>query len=187
VSRVLFVPEARFGIAVLTNQESLRGIDAIVFHALDHALGHAQGADGVDWFAKLAAAEADAQQEVAAADSKAEAARRKDSAPSLPLERYAGTYRDVWYGDVQIELHDGRLTIAFAHTPLLHGALEHWQHDSFVARWTDRTLRADAYVTFALRPDGSIDQVRMLPASPDVDFSFDYAHLLLKPVPKPRQ
>jgi CubicO group peptidase (beta-lactamase class C family) len=181
VSRVLFVPEARFGIAVLTNQESLRGIDAIVFHALDHALG----AGGMDWFQLFAAAEADAEKEVAAGDAKADAARSKDSAPSLPLERYAGTYRDAWYGDVVVELRDGRLAIAFAHTPLLHGALEHWQHDTFVARWTDRTLRADAYVTFALRPDGGIDQVKMLPASPDVDFSFDYAHLLLKPLPAP--
>ena len=40
------------------------------------------------------------------------------------------------------------------------GARPHWQHDTFLARWRDRELRADAYITFALEPDGSIDQAR---------------------------
>jgi hypothetical protein len=62
------------------------------------------------------------------------------------------------------------------------GDLVHWQHDSFLVKWRERELRADAYVTFALNPDGTIDQAKMLPASPDVDFSFDWQDLLLKPV-----
>jgi hypothetical protein len=40
----------------------------------------------------------------------------------------------------------------------------------------------DAYVTFALNPDGSVDQGRMASASHDVDFSFDFQDLLLRPV-----
>jgi hypothetical protein len=48
--------------------------------------------------------------------------------------------------------------------------------------WRDRELRADAFVTFSLNPDGSIDQVKMAPASPAVDFSFDFQDLLLRPV-----
>jgi hypothetical protein len=56
------------------------------------------------------------------------------------------------------------------------------QHDTFIARWRDRELRADAYVTFALNPDGSIDQAKMRPVSPATDFSFDFQDLLLKPV-----
>ena len=67
-------------------------------------------------------------------------------------------------------------------TPLLVGDLIHWQHDTFLARWHDRELRADAFVTFVLAPDGSIDEVRMVAASPSVDFSYDYHHLELKPV-----
>jgi hypothetical protein len=68
-------------------------------------------------------------------------------------------------------------------TPGMVGDLVHWQYDTFLARWRDRELRADAYVTFALNPDGSVDQVRMAPASEDVDFSFDFQDLLLRPVP----
>jgi hypothetical protein len=73
------------------------------------------------------------------------------------------------------------LTIQFAHTPVLAGTLEHWQHDTFVARWNDRELRADAFVTFDLNPDGSIDRVRMKAVSAATDFSSDFHDLLLTP------
>ena len=42
-------------------------------------------------------------------------------------------------------------------------------------------LGADAFVTFALNPDGSVDQARMRAVSPATDFSFDFQDLLLKP------
>jgi uncharacterized protein DUF3471 len=74
------------------------------------------------------------------------------------------------------------LTIKFDRTPLLTGGLEHWQHDTFVARWTDRELRADAFVTFALDADGTIDTVKMKAVSPDTDFSYDFQDLLFRRV-----
>jgi CubicO group peptidase (beta-lactamase class C family) len=178
VSRVLLVPEAELGIAVLTNQESLRAVDAIVYHVVDHALGCRDR----DWLALQRQAEAAARAQLAAAERKAAAARDPDAAPSLSLPRYAGTYRDAWCGDVVVAQDGEGLTLRFPHSPLLHGRLEPWQHDTFVVRWHDRSLRADAFVTFMLTPEGGIDQVKMRPASPAVDFSFDFQHLLLKPV-----
>jgi hypothetical protein len=65
---------------------------------------------------------------------------------------------------------------------VLVGDLEHWQYDTFVARWRDRELRADAYVTFALQPDGSVERATMKAVSPETDFSFDFHDLLLRPV-----
>jgi hypothetical protein len=79
-------------------------------------------------------------------------------------------------------MEGGRLVIRMTRTPSMVGDLEHWQHDTFVARWRDRELRADAYVTFQLTPDGGIDQVKLAPTSPLVDFSFDFQDLLLRPV-----
>jgi hypothetical protein len=102
------------------------------------------------------------------------------SRPSLPLSAYAGTYNDAWYGDVIIALEDGGLVIHFSKTPSLVGDLEHWRYDTFIARWHDRELRADAYVTFALDPTGGIDQVKMRAVSPATDFSFDFHDLLLR-------
>jgi len=115
-------------------------------------------------------------------ERRATASRDASAKPSLPLAKSAGTYRDGSYGDVTIAEQSGRLTIAFSHTPLLSGTLEPFQHDTFIARWRDRELRADAYVTFALNPDGSIDQAKMRAVSPATDFSFDFQDLLLRPV-----
>jgi len=115
--------------------------------------------------------------------AEAAAARDTRSAPSRPLEAFAGRYRDPWYGDVRLDLQDGRLTLRFTHTASLVGTVEHWQYDTFVVRWQDRTLDADAYLTFALNPDGTIAQARMQAVSPATDFSFDFQDLVLTPVP----
>jgi len=180
VSRVAMIPDLRLGVAILTNQEAGEAFDSVANHVLDFYLG----APPRDWIAALKALEDSERSGAAAADRKTAGDRDVRSGPSLPLPRYAGTYRDAWYGDVTIRQSNGALTIQFDHTPALSGTLEHWQHDAFVARWTDRELRADAFITFALQPDGSIESARMRAVSPETDFSFDFQDLLLRPVPR---
>jgi len=181
VSQVVMLPDISLGIAVLTNQESGPAFNAIAYHIAEHYLD-APRVDWIDVYEKLAA-----RQNAAAtsATERAALARNAVSRPSLPLSRYAGTYTDDWYGDIVIQEQNGRLTIRFTHTPALIGDLEHWQYDTFVAKWRDRELRADAYITFALNPDGTIDQAKMAPTSPAVDFSYDFQDLLLKPTKAP--
>jgi len=176
VSRVMLLPEIGLGVTVLTNQESGEAFDAIAYHVVDHYLGAPQ----TDWIEAYRAAGARRAAGMADAEKKAAAARDAASKPSLPLAGYAGTYADAWYGDIAIALEQGKLVMRFSHTPSLVGDLDHWQHDTFVARWRDRELRADAFVTFALNPDGSIDQAKMQAVSPATDFSFDFQDLLLK-------
>ena len=180
VSKVAMIPEHRLGVVVLTNQESGFAFESIVYHVLDHYLGVKPVPDYLGHYTRLRDQFAS---ELRATQQAALAKRDTASRPSLPLEAYAGTYRDDWYGDVVLAVENGRLAIRFTRTPLLVGDLEHWQHDSFLVRWRDRELRADAHITFALNPDGTIDQVKMAPASPAVDFSFDFQDLQLKPVP----
>jgi CubicO group peptidase (beta-lactamase class C family) len=178
VSRVVMIPDLNVGVAVLTNQESGAAFESIAFHILDHYLA-APGFDWIDGYNKV-----QARIDAATADAERRAGGSRDAAakPSLALGKYSGTYRDAWYGDITIAEEGGKLAIRFSKTPLLLGDLEHWQHDTFIARWRDRELRADAYVTFALNPDGSIDQAKMRAVSPATDFSFDFQDLLLKPV-----
>jgi hypothetical protein len=45
------------------------------------------------------------------------------------------------------------------------------------------TQPADAYVSFAFQPDASSERMSMTPASPAIDFSFDFQDLLFTPVP----
>lgn len=63
------------------------------------------------------------------------------------------------------------------------GDLQHWQYDTFKAHWRQRTTE-DAFVTFSLKADGTIDSAKMQAVSPLADFSFDYQDLLLKPEKK---
>lgn len=178
LSQVTMVPELGLGIVVLTNQESSAAYTSVTNRILDHYLGAAP-IDWVDAYLKLIARQ---KADTAEVDKKAAAGRDVSSKPSLPLERYAGTYNDGWYGDIEIAFENDKLVMRFTKTPLLVGDLEPWQHDSFIVRWRDRELRADAYVTFALKPDGTIDQAKMEAVSPETDFSFDFQDLLLKPV-----
>jgi hypothetical protein len=180
VSRVMMVPDANLGIAVLTNQESGAAFDSIAYQIADSYLG-APATDWVAAYEKLVARQA---AEIAKAVSTTTAARDTASKPSRPLTAYAGTYRDAWYGDIEIATRADGLTIHFTKTPALTGKLEHWQQDTFVARWDDRELRADAFITFALDPDGRVASALMRAVSPETDFSFDFQDLRLEPAKK---
>jgi hypothetical protein len=177
LSRVALVPEARLAVVVLTNQESGAGRDAIAYATLDAMLGR----PATDWIPPLRESARAAADKARAAERGHEAARAAASRPSLPLSGYAGPYRDPWYGDARIDLEGGRLLLRFSRSPALAGPLEHWHHDTFVARWLDGKV-PDAFVTFALRADGSVEQFKMLPFSPAADFSYDYQDLLFTPV-----
>jgi CubicO group peptidase (beta-lactamase class C family) len=178
VSKVAMIPELRLGVAVLTNQESGSAFESIVYHVLDHYLG-AKAPDYPAVFERMVKKNL---AEVRAKEAAAAAARDSTSGPSLPLERYGGTYRDPWYGDVTVAREGSGLVIRLVRSPSLVGDLIHWQHDSFLARWRDRELRADAYASFWLNHDGSIARLRLVPSSPLVDFSFDFQDLDLQPV-----
>jgi CubicO group peptidase (beta-lactamase class C family) len=180
VSRTMLIPELKLGVVVLTNAEATGAHAAIAFTAADHYLG-APETDWVAVFKRIADQERAAGEQAA---KKSAGKRDANSRPSLPLASYAGRYRDAWYGDVTVERRGDGLAISFTHTKQLTGKLEHWQYDTFIARWQDRTLDADAYVTFELRPDGAIAGARIVPVSPLTDFSFDFQDLDLKRVEK---
>ncbi|WP_456427516.1 serine hydrolase [Rhodocaloribacter sp.] len=180
VSRIAMLPELKAGVAVFTNQESGAAFNAIAYRVLDDFLG----VEPNDWLGAYRALVAASRENLARMEAQTAAARDSTIGPSLPLDAYAGTYTDAWYGDVEIAREGEGLVIRFAHTPSLVGTLEHWQYDTFVARWYDRELRADAFVTFALTPGGRIREARMRAVSPATDFSFDFRHLLLKPKPR---
>lgn len=178
VSRLTLVPELDLGVVVLTNQEAGAAFNAITMHVLDAYME----APATDWVAAYAAAVGKGGERDAADWEKHLAARDARSKPSLPLSGYAATYRDPWYGDVTVAEGRKGLEMRFGRTPQLVGDLEHWQHDSFIVRWRDRTLNADAFVDFSLDHDAKVREVRMEAVSPLTDFSFDFHDLRLAPV-----
>lgn len=180
VSRVMLIPEENLGVVVLTNAEEGGAFDAILYHVLDYYFH----LPATDWVAAFKAVKDQDEKEAAETMKKAEGARDANSKPSLTLEKYAGVYNDAWYGPITIRMENDGLVMSFDHTPGMIGDLQHWQHDTFKAHWRVRTIE-DAFVTFSLNPDGSIDSAKMAAVSPLADFSFDYQDLLLQPAVTP--
>ena len=176
VSRVMLVPDENLGVVVLTNAEEDGAFDSIIYHVLDYYLH----LPSPDWIANYKTLKDMEEKDAAEVMKKAEGGRVADSKPSLPPGKYAGVYDDAWYGPITIRMDNGGLVISFDHTPGMVGDLQHWQYDTFKAHWRVRTIE-DAFVTFSINPDGTIESAKMAAVSPLADFSFDYQDLLLKP------
>lgn len=182
VTWVTMVPDLKLGIVVLTNQESSPAMEAVGGQILDAYLG----APTRDW---VAMAEAYARDKGAAADTvEADVARTIASAgpPTLPLDSYAGRYVDAWRGAVDVRREGARLVLRFSRTTQLEGALLPFKGDTFVVRWNDRSLHADAFVRFEPGFDGRVAGITMRAVSPATDFSFDFQDLDLRRSEGPR-
>src|SRR5229473_3986672 len=177
VSRVMLVPEEKLGVVILTNAEEGFAFDSILFHLLDSYFGSGK----TDWITALHDADESTRKEAEEEVKKQAGARASDSKPSLALEKYAGKYEDAWYGPASIRLENGKLIFSLDHTAAAVGDLEHWQYDTFKARWRNRTVE-DAFVTFGLNANGEIDHFTMSAVSPLADFSFDYQDLYFRPM-----
>ncbi|TQK05067.1 serine hydrolase [Herbaspirillum sp. SJZ107] len=180
-SKVVLVPEAKLGIAILTNAESGGSINALQYQLVDHYLGTP---NAPDWIGAVAAVENENHAKEQARLATTKAARAAKSQPSLARTAYDGDYQDPWYGIATIKHAGGKQILSFARTPDLTGELQHFQHDTFIVRWKERNFNADAYVTFALNPDGSIERMKMQPMSTETDFSYDFQDLNFTPVKK---
>jgi CubicO group peptidase (beta-lactamase class C family) len=172
---VVLIPEKHVGFSIEINSEDGEIIPGLMFELLDHYLGAPAAKWPEEFIAykqKLVGGALKALQATAAKPAKV--------GPSLPLARYVGTYTDPWYGNIEIAQANGHLTIDFKSTPRMGGTLEHWQYDSFITRFDDKTIEP-AYVTFGLNADGKVDRVTMKAVSPIADFSYDYQDLLFAP------
>jgi CubicO group peptidase (beta-lactamase class C family)/pimeloyl-ACP methyl ester carboxylesterase len=81
--------------------------------------------------------------------------RTAGTRPSLPLEKYAGTFDSKLYGRLVVRHQGGRLSITFGQFTT---DLSHWQDNSFYVRAPTR-LTFDWMLTFGLSGDGQVADV----------------------------
>ena len=172
---VCLLPDRNVGFAITINAEDSIARMGLMYELLDHYLD----APAQDWPAKY---QAFLQRRLAAAAQTVQANATPPArvGPSVPLDRFAGAYEDAWYGRIAVGQDERGLTVNFTNTPRMTGRLEHYQYDTFVARFDDKGIEP-AYVTFALDADGKVARATLKPVSPTADFSFDYQDLLLTP------
>ncbi len=176
ITRVVLLPDQKVGFAIQMNSEDSGMMLGLTYHLIDHYLGLPDNGWIDKWQTWYEARLEAGRQALATAQ-----ARPAKVGPSLPPARYAGRYRDAWYGDVVIDADSRGLTVDFTSTPNMAGRLKHWQYDSFITEFDDKTLEP-AYVTFALDAEGKVAGVTMKAVNPIVDFSWDYHDLDLRPV-----
>ena len=144
------MPEERVGVVVLTNLDGNALRESIMYKVFDMSVG----APPRDW-SRVSLIEKASFDSIDEKDRRETLAKRvTGTRSSLPLERYAGTYRDSLYGTAIVKMENGRLVLDVA--PKMIGDMEHWHYDTFRVVWRDHRDGTNL-VTFALDVDGKVD------------------------------
>ena len=179
VTQVVMFPELNLGILVFTNQQVGAAFNAISNTIKDSYLG----VTGYDWVkimhdrVKKGEAEAKKINEDVEQNIKAEQLK---AGGAFNVGPYLGTYKDTWFGEMDITTSNGKAWLASKRSPKLKGELFPYKGNTLIVRWNDRSMDADAYVMFSTDMDGKPSGMTMKAISPLTDFSFDFQDLDLK-------
>lgn len=152
VAIVGLMPARRLGLVVLANRDHAEVRHALMYRIFDSYLGPPRR----DWSTEMRAMYQKVQDSVKVAEKEADTKRVRSTKPSLALAGYAGNYADSLYGSVTVLLERGRLVLA--PSAFLTSDLEHWNYDTFRARYRNRWL-GTSMVTFRLAADGTVSAV----------------------------
>ncbi len=180
VTQITMIPELQLGIIVLTNAEEGLAFNSITNQIKDGYF-KITGKDRVADYAAIRKTQlADAKKitdsiwkEVTAFQTR----QTDGAAKARDLSLYMGTYRDAWLGEVVISMKNGRPWFDSRRSPKLTGELLPYKGNSFIVKWRDRSMDADAYVLFSLDQRGLATAMTMKPISPLTDFSYDFQDL----------
>jgi len=166
----IMIPELGLGVAIYTNQQAGVARPAIMNTILEAYLTDKK----TDWITLLYQRKQERLEKAAKVvpDLGVEAYQ-----PVLPLEAYAGTYRDPWFGDIVLSETSEGLYFTALRSSRLKGKVIPFKANLFIVQWDDRTLDADAYVKYSTDYEGRPAGITMKAVSPLTDFSFDFHDL----------
>ncbi|MGH2647133.1 MAG: serine hydrolase, partial [Ginsengibacter sp.] len=175
VTQVTLIPEMKLGIIVFTNQQSGAAFNAITNTIKDSYFG----IKGHDWVKMLhervVASEANEKEILDKIWKDIEVQQKNNTKTDANL--FTGTYTDKWFGDVVISVKNNKMWFESKRSFLLNGEMLPYKGNTFIVKWTDRSMDADAYVMFDLDKDGKASGMKMNAISPLTDFSFDFQDL----------
>ena len=175
VTQVTILPELKLGIIVFTNQQVGAAFTAVTNTIKDSYLGIPKVDRVAEYHARVVASNEHAAK-ITSEIWKAIDTQQKNNA-KIDLNQFVGTFRDAWFGDVTISLKNGKLMFTSKRSPRLSGEMLFYKGNTFVAKWNDRSLEADAFVKFNLDTEGKAAGMTMEAISPLTDFSFDFQDL----------
>lgn len=183
VSQVTIIPELELGIIVLTNQQSGAAFSAITNSIKDSYFG-IKGENRIEEYNERRLAGERKEDSINNAVDNAIKAQLKSKTPKPKEENYIGEYQDPWFGNVSISQQNGKLNFKAAKVSDLTGTMTFYKGTTYVVRWNDASLKADAFVNFSLNTEGKAEGFTMSPISPLTDFSYDYQDLDFKRIDK---
>ncbi|MDB5201147.1 MAG: beta-lactamase [Ferruginibacter sp.] len=175
VTQVTLFPELKLGIVVFTNQQSGAAFTAITNSIKDGYLGIPQSNRVKQYHDRVVANEA-AAKKITDAIAK-EIADRQKIAGTADMKPFLGTYHDNWLGDITISVKNGKPWFDSKRSPRLTGEMLPYKGNTFVVKWNDRSMDADAFAMFELDADGNASGLKMKAISPLTDFSYDFHDL----------
>lgn len=180
VTQVTLIPDMKLGIIVFTNQQSGAAFQSITNTIKDSYYG-ISGKDRIkQYHDRVIASEKNAEQITSKIWDEISSSTAKLDNP----DKYVGTYQDPWFGKINISKKNGSLYFTAEKSPLLRGPMSYFKESTFVVKWEDRSLDADAFVNFGFDFEGTPATVTMKAISPLTDFSFDFHDLDFKRVEK---
>ncbi len=175
VTQVTLIPELKLGIIVLTNQQAGAAFTAITNTIKDSYFGMPYVDRVKQYHDNVVANEANAKKITDQVWKDIEAVQK--SVTKMEVSNFIGTYNDKWLGDITISVKNGKLWFDSKRSPQLTGELLPYKGNTFIAKWNNRAMDADAYVIFGLDSEGKGSTIKMKPISPMTDFSYDFQHL----------
>jgi CubicO group peptidase (beta-lactamase class C family) len=176
VTQVTLIPELKLGIIVLTNQQSGAAFSAITNSIKDKYFG-IKGVDRVKQYQAGASGNTASAQKITDAVWKTIETQQKANNSFANDTIYAGTYTDKWFGEITITKKNGELWFDSKRSPKLTGQLFAYKGNTFVVKWNDRSMDADAFIMFTLDNTGKSSGIKMKAISPLTDFSYDFQDL----------
>ncbi|MFA6484317.1 MAG: serine hydrolase [Bacteroidales bacterium] len=177
VTQIIMYPELNLGIIVLTNQQAGAAFTAVANQIKDSYLG----VTGMDWVKILQERVKKGEEEALRITKEVwgdiDKQQAAGTAGKVDPSLYTGTYRDPWLGEITIEQADGRLWFRARRSPGLAGEMLFYKGQTFVVKWNDRSMDADAFVLFQTGFDGKASGIKMKAISPLTDFSYDFQDL----------
>ncbi len=181
LSSAVLVPELSLGIVVLTN--SLPG--GYAFYSISEIiLDSFLEIEEKDWIKESADRAKSTSNESDSVTTRVWNMVEQSKSSIIDIDNYVGTYKDNWFGEVEIALNDGKLWFTSKRSPKLNGQMFYYQATTFAVKWEYTDMNADAFATFNLDEQGKGIGIKMKGISPNIDFSFDFQDLDLKRVEK---
>ncbi len=175
VTQVTLIPEIRLGIIVLTNQQSGAAFTAITNTIKDAYLG----IKGIDRVKEMRDRELQNQKEAKKITDEIwkEVDVQQKNVVKPDFSIYTGIYTDNWLGDITIAVKKEKLWFSSERSPRLIGEMLYYKGNTFIVKWNDRSMDADAFVQFTLDNKGKASAIKMNAISPLTDFSYDFQDL----------